>query len=48
VIIHGNVPPNLFPCEINEEEIDFRPWNYVIIEKLFFSFPVDPGTPITQ
>ena len=48
VIIVGDPLLNLGPCEINVKDIDFRPWNYVIIEKWFFRFPVDPGTPITQ
>ncbi len=46
--IQGDPLLNLGPCEINVEGIDFRTGSYKIIEKMFFHFPVDPGTPITQ
>ncbi len=48
VVIVGDPLLNLGPCEINVSGIDFRTGSYKIIEKMFFHFPVDPGTPITQ
>jgi hypothetical protein len=48
VHIQGDPLLNLGPCEINVSGIDFRTGSYKIIKKMFFLFPVDPGTPITQ
>ncbi|MFA7056138.1 MAG: hypothetical protein WC155_01080 [Candidatus Cloacimonadales bacterium] len=48
VIIKGDPLLNFGPCEISVEGIDFRSGNYVVIKKMFFLWPDDPGTPITE
>lgn len=49
VFILGNPMINFGPCEINVKDINLDDYcGYYIIEKMFFHFPNDPDTPITQ
>lgn len=49
VKIIGNPMINFGPCEINVKDINLDDYcGYYIIEKMFFHFPNDPDTPITQ